>query len=648
MGNGVRDKSVFWVLLFGAVLLFSGCEQPGSPASQEEPSGTDAALQSLELSAGYMDPPFDPAITAYAAVVGNAVDSITLTGVPRSSAATVAGDNGSATPLAEGENPPIRVAVTAGDGVLQKTYTVTVTRLGPSLISVNSAGDLAKIGKDPAWPLAGNYKLAADITLENWTPIGPSGDRAFSGSFDGDGKTIRIKSFNAGFMGANDSLGVFAYVRGSAAAKARIGNLKVHSELEHALSNRINYFVGAVTGQGLPYSLYDSITVTGSLAFSNNARVSAGGVAGALNGGEARGCVVNASVTVHGSGGGGTYSYAGGVAGKFEGGAFITDCHSAGNVSGSTDGANVIVGGIAGGTLHPWTGGDSRAFHGKIEGCSSSGTISASGAYWWPIAGGIAGHINGDGSKTPGAGRTRVYECWATGTVQAEGPAGSWPYVGGIVGQNQSAGLVSRCYFDGTLRSLGDSINDYTGGIAGYNTNDGIVEDCRSSGTINGRINGGGIVGQNQRDSALRRSYSTAAITLRGLAGERGSAAGDGAGGIAGYNQSVLEDALSSCVALNPSITTAGYERVHRIVGAVSGNEFSEDAGVQTNNRAWEGMTISVGGVPVSPDDIGINGMDGQGTTEKPDRGVYVALGWDFTAVWEMGGDGYPHLQWEE
>jgi hypothetical protein len=58
-------------------------------------------------------------------------------------------------------------------------------------------------------------------------------------------------------------------------------------------------------------------------------------------------------------------------------------------------------------------------------------------------------------------------------------------------------------------------------------------------------------------------------------------------------------------------------------------------------------MVITVGGNTVSPDDAGINGMDGQGTTQKPDRSVYEGLGWNFNSVWKMGGDGYPHLRWE-
>jgi hypothetical protein len=153
-------------------------------------------------------------------------------------------------------------------------------------------------------------------------------------------------------------------------------------------------------------------------------------------------------------------------------------------------------------------------------------------------------------------------------------------------------------------------------------------------------------VGQNiGAGVSLRRCYSTATIILRGLAGERGSAAGHGAGGIAGYNHAET----SNCVALNPSVTSAGFELVHRVVGTVTGNpNYTGAPGIQINNLAWDGMVITVNGAVITPDDIGLNGMDGQSTTtQKPGQAVYTALGWDFVNIWKMGGDGYPILQWQ-
>ena len=323
------------------IWLFAGCEQAPGPLSRQEetptgetPSGgthteetptgetsseetptepgSDAALKSLELSEGTLEPAFSPATTAYTAAVSSDVTSITVTGVPRSSAAAAGGDNGTPKALEVGENPPIRIVVTAEDGVTARTYTVTVTRSASGFISVNTAEDMAKIGIDPAWPLEGSYKLAADITLENWAPIGP--DSAFSGSFDGDGKKITVKSFDEGFVYTNNSLGVFAAIQGSEDAKALVRNLTVHAELDYShLSNKRNYSIGILTGQALQYSVCEDITVTGTLAFSSGRLVSAGGVAGSVNGGEITGCANNASITVSGMGAGGSYTYVTGL-----------------------------------------------------------------------------------------------------------------------------------------------------------------------------------------------------------------------------------------------------------------------------------------------------------------------------------------------
>ncbi|WP_405223994.1 cadherin-like beta sandwich domain-containing protein [Lentisalinibacter sediminis] len=108
-----------------------------------EPSD-DATLSALELSAAALNETFDPAATAYTAVVANDVDSTTVTATANDDAATLeidgtAIDSGSASdPIAleVGENT-ITVSVTAGDGTTTETYTVTVTRADPAIVSAD-------------------------------------------------------------------------------------------------------------------------------------------------------------------------------------------------------------------------------------------------------------------------------------------------------------------------------------------------------------------------------------------------------------------------------------------------------------------------------------------------------------------------------
>jgi hypothetical protein len=136
-------------------------------------------------------------------------------------------------------------------------------------------------------------------------------------------------------------------------------------------------------------------------------------------------------------------------------------------------------------------------------------------------------------------------------------------------------------------------------------------------------------------------------INLNGTAGLEASMAGAGAGGIAGYNQTTLPEGLTGCFALNPSITTAGFERVHRVVGKDRGNEFGVGIGVQTKNYAYSDMTVTIGGGSPYTAEPDPNGLDGANTAEKPVQTVYTLSGWDFNTVWTMGADGYPHLRWE-
>lgn len=57
-------------------------------------------------------------------------------------------------------------------------------------VEIDSAEEFAKIGKDAEYPLSGNYRLTADIETGN-VMIG-SKAAPFTGSFDGNGKTVKV------------------------------------------------------------------------------------------------------------------------------------------------------------------------------------------------------------------------------------------------------------------------------------------------------------------------------------------------------------------------------------------------------------------------------------------------------------------------
>ena len=107
---------------------------------------TDATLRTLSLSSGMLTPAFDPAITAYTASVENRVANVTITAIPNSAKATVAGDGN--TLLTVGNNL-LTITVTAEDGT-PKNYTINITReSAPSSDGDGSSHSIITIPEPP-------------------------------------------------------------------------------------------------------------------------------------------------------------------------------------------------------------------------------------------------------------------------------------------------------------------------------------------------------------------------------------------------------------------------------------------------------------------------------------------------------------------
>lgn len=170
-------------------------------------------------------------------------------------------------------------------------------------ISISDAAGLAKIGVDPAYPMNGKYQLTADITLSgSWTPIGKGYFHAgtltpvaFTGTFDGNGKTIsglkvvpsaeddtagnaattanqKVDGTNEYSHNANTTVlaqGLFSYVSG-----ATIKNLKIASPDVTGWN-----YAGALAGIA-ENSTITGITVTNPKIFCN--WENAGGVLGTV------------------------------------------------------------------------------------------------------------------------------------------------------------------------------------------------------------------------------------------------------------------------------------------------------------------------------------------------------------------------------
>ncbi len=210
--------------------------------------------------------------------------------------------------ISENLNRPVLKDNHEDDGSEQHPYEIfTATQLENFRDLVND-----EIGNPAAWAV-----LMENITLnssEEWTPIGTSEENAYTGTFDGNGKTIENLYINTT---TNDYYqGLFGYVGSS----GKIEKLSVSGDINGGI------YVGGVVGD-------NSGTVT-NCAFSGSVsgHWDVGGVVG-YNGGSVENCYNTGAVS-------GSGLYVGGVVGQNSD--TVENCYNIGKVSGTG------VGGVVG------------------------------------------------------------------------------------------------------------------------------------------------------------------------------------------------------------------------------------------------------------------------------------------------------------
>ena len=233
--------------------------------------------------------------------------------------------------------------------VAGKFYNITLNKdLGYTEVSEgnytvdNEKGlkNLAKLVNNGAIDI--NITLTADITLTGeWTPIGTSFGNSYTGTFDGNGKTITGLTVT----GSDRYTGLFGFIKGT---------------VKNVVLTEINItsgtFVGGVAGWSFGGNI-ENCSVSGSVSGSD-----VGGVVGYQQGGSITGC--SSSATVKGT------QRAGGVAGATNSGATLTACYATGDVTVENDGPNnACAGGVVG----------SNAYSTVIA-CYAAGNVSGTGS----------------------------------------------------------------------------------------------------------------------------------------------------------------------------------------------------------------------------------------------------------------------------
>lgn len=301
--------------------------------------------------------------------------------------------------------------------------------------------------------LNAHYKVIADIMFtdadfdeggdfynngQGWEHIG-SKTNAFTGVFDGNGKTIsklKINSHDASEV----YTGLFGYNCGDISGISLV-NMEINAETTN-LPNESKAYVGGVAGysSGKISNCVCSGSITTKSFYSHT-----GGIVGYLESGSITNCHNTANVT-----GSKSYSDVGGIVGYSK--EYITDCSNTGNVEALTTYSN------AGGIVAYQNGG-------YIKKCYNLGSVSAVDSHHLGMyAGGITGYDwEGEivdcfnigsvrGSQDVGGVAGYLYygtiqTCYNLGEVTG---TGSWK-PGGIVAAH--VGNISNCYYMNNINS---------------------------------------------------------------------------------------------------------------------------------------------------------------------------------------------------
>ena len=289
----------------------------------------------------------------------------------------------------------------------------TVSEDGKTYEVYNAEGlkNIAKLVNDGNTGI--DITLTGNIDLKgiDWTPIGKDDNKAYTGTFDGNGKTITGLTVTGSYKYA----GLFGDIDENGTVK------NVVLEGVQITSDNSSGYAGGVAGDS--WGTIENCSVSGSVSGTTFA----GGVVGSQWGGSITGC--NSSATVKG------VIFAGGIAGETNSGASLTGCYATGDVTVENDGTNNShAGGVVG-----YNGG------GTLTACYATGSVTGSGSGTIYV-GGVTG------SNNLGI-LTACYH--AKGDVS--GPTGT---TGGVAGRNfkgsmSGGGIITACYWGGNGQEQG-------------------------------------------------------------------------------------------------------------------------------------------------------------------------------------------------
>ena len=211
--------------------------------------------------------------------------------------------------------------------------------------------DLRRVGSDEEWSLDKHYKLMNDIILEkpedgksNWTPIGGESGKSFTGTFDGNGKTITGMTITNAY---GNAIGFFARLNGEKAMIEDLGLLDVKIAMD-----KYDQFKLSAVGVLVGVNSLGTIKNCYSIGNINVQSFMGGGLVG-FNGGIVEYCYskvnVNVGEKIYNNNSGGLIGYMDDFSNSTEYQSICQKSYAKGNVYGTVAGG--LIGGMSGGIV---------------------------------------------------------------------------------------------------------------------------------------------------------------------------------------------------------------------------------------------------------------------------------------------------------
>jgi hypothetical protein len=440
---------------------------------------------------------------------------------------------------------------------------------------------------------SGYYKQMNDINLTSWiTANSPSKgwlSVGYTGSdpivYDGDNHKITGLWTNT----TEDYTGLFSNL-----PYATIRNLTVEASDKQVKGG---FYTGILAGK-IIYGTLENVIVKGT-AVSSVADISEiflGGVAGLMGKMTVNNVTFEGNVNTSSSA---TYHvYIGGIAGRAVSSGFTGCVVNNANIKNTAENS---ASDLWMGLLVGYGSGS------MVSDCIVKGVISAKSS---AKVGGLAG-----GLSNP------VTKCKSDVAITVSGENSS---AGGLLGQCTSSS-VSLCFSTGSVKVTGADSN--VGGLIGAMGNC-TLENCYSSAVTEGTMYTAGLVGKNL--GKISKCYASGNVTSKY----------NGAGLVTLNSGS--EATVTNCVALNKMVNVSDQSSWStRVIGNYNDGAPEPDE----SNYAWNGMLVSVNGVPKTVSD---NILQGQSLSDSQIKmqSSYEARSWDFNEIWGISeGQGYPYLQ---